>query len=136
MGIVTRSRVPDFALKQGFTDPARCMGRCRGVYAPGFVSMDSTPTRMDTMSSESLQSLIARHQASPHALVQILREAQTLQGWLPREYLVEIAGALGLALAHVQGVAGFTGSSTPDPSAPIGSCSATTSPTACWAMRP
>ena len=59
------------------------------------------------MSSESLQSLIARHQASPHALVQILREAQTLQGWLPREYLVEIAGALGLALAHVQGVAGF-----------------------------
>jgi [NiFe] hydrogenase diaphorase moiety large subunit len=62
---------------------------------------------MDTMSSESLQSLIARHQASPHALVQILREAQTLQGWLPREYLVEIAGALGLALAHVQGVAGF-----------------------------
>ena len=83
------------------------MGRCRGVYAPGFVSMDSTPTRMDTMSSESLQSLIARHQASPHALVQILREAQTLQGWLPREYLVEIAGALGLALAHVQGVAGF-----------------------------
>ena len=86
------------------------------------------------MSSESLQSLIARHQASPHALVQILREAQTLQGWLPREYLVEIAGALGLALAHVQGVAGFY--RFLDPSAPIGSCSATTSPTACWAMRP
>ena len=84
------------------------MGRCREVYAPGFVSMDSTPTRMDTMSSESLQSLIARHQASPHALVQILREAQTLQGWLPREYLVEIAGALGLAQAPVSRVAGVS----------------------------
>jgi [NiFe] hydrogenase diaphorase moiety large subunit len=92
------------------------MGRCRGVCAPGFVSMDSTPTRMDTMSSESLQSLIARHQASPHALVQILREAQTLQGWLPREYLVEIAGALGLDAGPCAGVSPVsTGSSTPAP---------------------
>jgi [NiFe] hydrogenase diaphorase moiety large subunit len=62
---------------------------------------------MDTMSSESLQRLIARYHASPHALVQILREVQTLQGWLPRDMLDEIAGALGLTLAHVQGVSGF-----------------------------
>ena len=59
------------------------------------------------MSTETLNNLIARHDASPHALVQILREAQVLQGWLPRETLGQIAQALGLTLAHVQGVAGF-----------------------------
>jgi len=59
------------------------------------------------MSTETLNKLIARHDASPHALVQILREAQVLQGWLPRETLGQIAQALGLTLAHVQGVAGF-----------------------------
>ena len=59
------------------------------------------------MSTESLDTLIARHDASPHALVQILREAQAAQGWLPRETLGRIAQALGLTLAHVQGVAGF-----------------------------
>ena len=59
------------------------------------------------MSSEPLNALIARHEASPHALVQILREAQVAQGWLPRETLDRIAQALGLTLAHVQGVTGF-----------------------------
>jgi [NiFe] hydrogenase diaphorase moiety large subunit len=39
--------------------------------------------------------------------VQILREFQASQGWLPRENLSQIAQALGLTLAHVQGVAGF-----------------------------
>jgi [NiFe] hydrogenase diaphorase moiety large subunit len=51
--------------------------------------------------------LLARHQNDPHALVQILREFQALQGWLPREALSHIADTLGLTLAHVQGVAGF-----------------------------
>ena len=55
----------------------------------------------------SLSALLARHSGDPHALVQILREAQVPRGWLPREVLAEIAAALGLTLAHVQGVAGF-----------------------------
>ena len=58
-------------------------------------------------SSDALQILIQECGASPHALVQILRQAQSLQGWLPRKVLSEIAAALGLTLAHVQGVAGF-----------------------------
>jgi [NiFe] hydrogenase diaphorase moiety large subunit len=67
-----------------------------------------------TMSSSStavseLHALLARYGAEPHAhaLVQVLREAQALQGWLSRETLGQIATALGLTLAQVQGVAGF-----------------------------
>jgi [NiFe] hydrogenase diaphorase moiety large subunit len=55
----------------------------------------------------SLQSLLTAHGGDPHALVQILRELQASQGWLPRDSLSQIAQALGLTLAHVQGVAGF-----------------------------
>lgn len=54
-----------------------------------------------------LHALLARHECDPHALVQILRDVQTEQGWLPRPTLVHIAGALGLTLAHVEGVASF-----------------------------
>ena len=61
----------------------------------------------DSLRSDALQALIASYGASPHALVQILRQAQALQGWLPRDVLAEISSALGLTLAHVQGVAGF-----------------------------
>ncbi len=50
---------------------------------------------------------LARHQADPHALVQLLRELQALWGWLPREALAWLATALGLTLARVEGVAGF-----------------------------
>ena len=59
------------------------------------------------VSAPELSSLLARHQHAPTALVQILRELQALQGWLPRESLSQLAQALGLTLAHVQGVAGF-----------------------------
>ena len=54
-----------------------------------------------------LQSVLARQGSDPHALVQILREYQAVQGWLPRDSLRLIAEALGLSLAHVEGVAGF-----------------------------
>ena len=55
-----------------------------------------------------LQEVLARHHADPHALVQMLREVQVLQGGhLPRDTLAGLAGALGLSLAHVEGVAGF-----------------------------
>jgi len=60
-----------------------------------------------TYSSTDLQYVLTRRQHDPHALVQILREFQALQGWLPRPALADIATALGLTLAHVQGVAGF-----------------------------
>ena len=53
------------------------------------------------------EALLARHHADPHALVQMLRELQALHGWLPRQNLAQIAQALGLTLAHVEGVAGF-----------------------------
>lgn len=43
----------------------------------------------------------------PHALLQVLRETQARTHWLPRELLAHIARALGLTLAHVEGVAGF-----------------------------
>ena len=62
---------------------------------------------MQTITGPDLPALLARHQNDPHALVQILREFQALQGWLPREALSHIADTLGLTLAHVQGVAGF-----------------------------
>jgi len=43
----------------------------------------------------------------PHSLVQLLREAQELQGWLPRTLLASLAHELGLTLGQVEGVASF-----------------------------
>ncbi|PKO60074.1 MAG: NADP oxidoreductase, partial [Betaproteobacteria bacterium HGW-Betaproteobacteria-18] len=60
-----------------------------------------------THSVSELQCLLTRHRCDPHALVQILRELQASNGWLPRPALSQIANALGLPLAHVEGVAGF-----------------------------
>jgi [NiFe] hydrogenase diaphorase moiety large subunit len=51
--------------------------------------------------------VLVRHGAEPHALVQILRELQAAQGWLARDSLSQVARALGLTLAEVEGVAGF-----------------------------
>ncbi|WP_372525375.1 NAD(P)H-dependent oxidoreductase subunit E [Piscinibacter sp.] len=67
--------------------------------------MPSLPT--PAASTADLQSVLDRHGADPHALVQILRELQALQGWLPRDSLGQVAAALGLTLAQVEGVAGF-----------------------------
>jgi [NiFe] hydrogenase diaphorase moiety large subunit len=68
-------------------------------------NMPSLPT--PAASTADLQSVLDRHGADPHALVQILRELQALQGWLPRDSLGQVAAALGLTLAQVEGVAGF-----------------------------
>jgi [NiFe] hydrogenase diaphorase moiety large subunit len=57
--------------------------------------------------NEAIESLVSRHACDPHALVQILREAQALHTWLPRDMLRYVANALGLTLAHVEGVATF-----------------------------
>ncbi|WP_084383124.1 NAD(P)H-dependent oxidoreductase subunit E [Hydrogenophaga flava] len=51
--------------------------------------------------------VLARWQHDPHALVQVLRETQAQTHWLPRELLGHIGRALGLTLAHVEGVASF-----------------------------
>ena len=68
------------------------------------VQASSLPSRIPL---PSWQSLLIQYGNDPHALVQILRELQAAEGWLPREQLGQIAQALGLTLAHVQGVAGF-----------------------------
>lgn len=69
--------------------------------------MQTASLTSSTVNRDALQDLITRHGASPNQLVQILRELQALHGWLPRAALSQIANALGLTLAHVQGVAGF-----------------------------
>ena len=53
------------------------------------------------------EALLLRHGGNPHALLQILRELQEREGWLPRERLAWVAQELGLTLADVEGVAGF-----------------------------
>ena len=65
---------------------------------------DDRPAGLDDGATDTL---LARHGRSPHALVQILREVQERQGWLPRETLAHLARDLGLTLAHVEGVASF-----------------------------
>ncbi len=62
---------------------------------------------MNSTTDDDLDALLNRHRRQPHALVQILREWQAREGWLPIGHLAHVAQALGLTLAHVQGVAGF-----------------------------
>ncbi len=54
-----------------------------------------------------LEPILERYAHSRHALVQILREAQAITTWLPRELLDYVAGELRLPLAQVEGVASF-----------------------------
>ena len=55
----------------------------------------------------TVETLIDKHGRDPHRLVQLLRDVQAIEGWLPREALASIAAALSLSLADVEGVAGF-----------------------------
>ena len=70
-------------------------------------SPESSPPDPDDGASAARQVVIDRHGADPQALVQILRELQALDGWLPREALQQVAQALGRPTADVEGVAGF-----------------------------
>ena len=54
-----------------------------------------------------LDAIVERYGHSPTALLQILREAQELEGWLPPSTLTRLAKRLGLPRARVVGVAGF-----------------------------
>ena len=58
-------------------------------------------------SARDLGRVLSRYGTEPHALLQILRELQAVQGWLAPETLSQVAAALRLTLAQVQGVAGF-----------------------------
>jgi [NiFe] hydrogenase diaphorase moiety large subunit len=51
--------------------------------------------------------VLAEHQHSPHALVQMLRVLQARLGWLPPDALSALAAGVGHTLAHVKGVASF-----------------------------
>jgi len=55
----------------------------------------------------ALDAVIARYGGEPTALVQILREAQALEGWLPPATITYLAKQLGLPRARVEGVTGF-----------------------------
>ena len=54
-----------------------------------------------------LQPIVGRYRHDPTLLLQILREAQDALGYLPAAALTQIAQALGLPRARVEGVAGF-----------------------------
>ncbi len=56
---------------------------------------------------DGIEALLKRHRHAPHRLVQVLREVQAEQQWISRPALSQIADALHLPLAHVEGVAGF-----------------------------
>ncbi|MBK6854483.1 MAG: NAD(P)H-dependent oxidoreductase subunit E [Burkholderiales bacterium] len=64
---------------------------------------DSRPA----IAGHTLSALVARYGNDPTRLVQMLRDLQAEHGWLPRPALIELAAALDLSLAHVEGVAGF-----------------------------
>src|SRR5271166_2888513 len=54
-----------------------------------------------------LDRVLARHGREERALVQILREAQALEGWLPPATISYLAARLGAPRARVEGVASF-----------------------------
>jgi [NiFe] hydrogenase diaphorase moiety large subunit len=66
----------------------------------------STSTTPSSLAADAA-AVLSRHHGDAHALVQMLRELQALLGWLPRAALSQLAAALGLTLAQVEGVAGF-----------------------------
>ena len=71
------------------------------------MSTDTTAACPGPETERQLRRVLARWGGDPTHLVQILREAQERCGWLPPATLSSLAGALGLPLAAVRGVAGF-----------------------------
>ena len=57
--------------------------------------------------SAELEAVVERYAGEPTALLQILLEAQEIDGWLPPATLTSIAKLLHLPRARVEGVAGF-----------------------------
>ncbi len=59
------------------------------------------------MTPAALHALLEKHRHDPTRLVQILREAQDVAGWISPPLITEVAGHLGVPRARVEGVAGF-----------------------------
>jgi [NiFe] hydrogenase diaphorase moiety large subunit len=55
----------------------------------------------------ALETIVDRYGGKPTALLQILCEAQEIDGWLPPAILTALARLLGLPRSRVEGVAGF-----------------------------
>jgi [NiFe] hydrogenase diaphorase moiety large subunit len=55
----------------------------------------------------TLSEILARHQGDASRLVQILREVMAIYGHVPPGLITELAGALGVPRARVEGVVGF-----------------------------
>ena len=68
---------------------------------------DPAPDRAVLAFRDVADAVLARWRHDPHALVQVLRETQAQTHWLPRDLLAHIGRAMGLTLAHVEGVASF-----------------------------
>ena len=62
-----------------------------------------------------LEAIAERYGREPTALLQVLREAQEIEGWLPPATLTRVAKLLGLPRARVEGVAGFYSFLHPEP---------------------
>jgi [NiFe] hydrogenase diaphorase moiety large subunit len=70
------------------------------------VASGSSLARFADVPAGAVGSPLARYGGNPHALVQVLREAQAQHGWLPRAMLAELAERLGLI--RVQGARGLS----------------------------
>ncbi len=64
-------------------------------------------TNAPSPASPELDGVLARHDHDPTRLLQILIDAQEIDGWLPAPTLTRIAAGLALPRARVEGVAGF-----------------------------
>jgi [NiFe] hydrogenase diaphorase moiety large subunit len=60
-----------------------------------------------TEPSAEIDTIAERYGCAPSALLQILVEAQEIEGWLPPATLTRVAKRLGLPRARIVGVAGF-----------------------------
>ena len=64
-------------------------------------------TSPPALDAGALDRALASHGGEPTLLVQILRAAQEIDGWLPPATITYIAARLGLPRAQVEGVAGY-----------------------------
>ncbi|HNO88846.1 MAG TPA: NAD(P)H-dependent oxidoreductase subunit E [Rhodocyclaceae bacterium] len=64
-------------------------------------------TPLPSAPADALDGILQRHRHDATRLLQILIDAQDLDGWLPPPMLTRIAAALDLPRARVEGVAGF-----------------------------
>lgn len=65
------------------------------------------PVNSATERKKSLRQVIAEHNSDPGALLDILREAQEIHGYLSTAVMEEIADQLGIPVSRVYGVATF-----------------------------